>query len=286
MELEMQQKLIRLANEIRIDTLRLCERTNTGHIGSSFSVIEILLVLYSKIVQGRYPDPDRDRVIFSKGHAISALISILTRYGIMDEFLFNTFAINGSRLGHHPHYDPSIGFESNTGSLGHGLSIGTGIAYAAHKQKSHAKTFVILSDGDVNEGSTWEAAAFAAHHKLSNLCMVHDSNKLQALGFTKDILWSEEPVDRWKSFGWDTAVVDGHNVKQLFEAFSSVGINNKPSAIIANTTKGKGVSFMENSLLWHYRVPRGEEYLKALEELSILDHHCSVKIKSPTESQS
>jgi transketolase len=187
----------------------------------------------------------------------------------MPESLFSTFAVNGSRLGHHPHYEPSMGLEANTGSLGHGLSIGTGIAYAAHKQNSPAKTFVILSDGDTNEGSTWEAAAFAAYHKLSNLCIIIDANKLQALGFTKDILWPGEYVDRWKSFGWDVIAVDGHDVNQLAEAFSNIGVHNKPLAIIADTVKGKGVSFMENSLLWHYRPPKGQEYIDAVRELSI-----------------
>jgi transketolase len=269
MKYEKQQELIRLANDIRKDILRICEKTNTGHVGPAFSVVEIILVLYSEIVRGRYPEPDRDRVILSKGHACTALYSTLNRFGMMEESLLSTFATNGSRLGHHPHYEPSIGLEANTGSLGHGLSIGAGLAYAAHKQKSTARTFVILSDGDSNEGSTWEAAAFAAHHRLSNLCIILDANKMQALGFTKDILWPGEYEDRWKSFGWNVKVVDGHDINQLTKSFSRFGIDSKPLAIIANTVKGKGVGFMENSLLWHYRVPKGQEYLDALRELSI-----------------
>ena len=269
MKNEKKQELIRLAKDIRINILRLCEKTNTGHVGSAFSVVEILSVLYSEIVRSKYPDPDRDRVIFSKGHACTALYATLSRFGVMDASLFSSFANIGSRLGHHPHYEPSMGLEANTGSLGHGLSIGAGIAYAAYKQNSSARIFVILSDGETNEGSSWEAAAFAAHHKLSNLCMVLDANKMQAMGFTKDILWPSEYIDRWKSFGWSVIEVDGHDVNQLAEAFSNVGIHNKPLAIIANTVKGKGVSFMENSLLWHYRPPRGEEFISALEELSI-----------------
>lgn len=269
MKQEKQAELKRLARDIRIAILKACEKTNTGHVGSAFSVVEILVVLYSEIVRGRYPDPDRDRVILSKGHASTALYSTLTRCGVMDESLFNTFAVNGSRLGHHPHYEPSMGLEANTGSLGHGLSIGAGLAYAANKQNSPSRTFIILSDGDTNEGSTWEAAAFAAHHKLSNLCMVLDSNKMQALGCTKDILCAGEQSDRWRSFCWDVVEVDGHDSKQLFKAFSKIGIHNKPLAIIADTIKGKGVSFMENSLLWHYRPPKGEEYISAIEELSI-----------------
>ena len=269
MEQEKQAELKRLAKDIRIAILHICEKTNTGHLGSAFSVVEILLVLYSEIVKGRYPDHDRDQVILSKGHACSALYATLTRFGIMDESIFMKFASNGFSLGHHPHYEPSIGLDANTGSLGHGLSIGTGMAYAAHKQKSPARIFVILSDGDTNEGSTWEAAAFAAHHRMTNLCMILDANKMQAMGFTKDILWPGEYMDRWKSFGWDVIAVDGHDVNQLSNALLKIGVHNKPLAIIADTVKGKGVGFMENSLLWHYRQPKGEEYIAALEELSI-----------------
>ena len=261
--------LIQLGKVIRRDVLRLCQETNTGHVGSAFSVVEILLVLYSKIVKGRYPDPDRDRVILGKGHAGHALISTLTMLGIADESIKSGFAINGSRFGHHPHYEPAVGFESNTGSLGHGLSVGAGVAYASRNRKSAGRTFVVLSDGDINEGSTWEAASFAGQHALSNLCIVHDSNKMQALGFTKDILSPGDSIDRWKSFGWEAAAVDGHDVIQLTAAFQEMGAKGKPLAVVANTIKGKGVSFMENSLLWHYRVPKGEEYLKALEELSL-----------------
>ncbi len=268
MEQGKQDRLQKAARDIRINILHLSEKTSTGHVGSAFSVVEILLVLYSEIVRGRYPDPDRDRVILSKGHASAALYSTLRRFGLMDEPLFRTFAVNGSRLGQHPHYEPSAGLEANTGSLGHGLSIGAGVAYAAYKQNSTARTFVVLSDGDTDEGSTWEAAAFAAHHRLSNLCMILDANKMQALGFTKDILWPGEYVDRWKSFGWNVIRVDGHDVNQLSEGFSNIGVGNKPLAIIADTIKGKGVSFMENSLLWHYRAPKGKEYIHALEELS------------------
>jgi transketolase len=257
-----------IARDTRIDILNMCEQTGAGHVGSAFSVVEILLVLYSEVVKGKYPDPDRDRVILGKGHAGTALYSILTRIGKMDELLFKTFSTNGSRLGHHPHYEPSEGLDANTGSLGHGLSIGSGLAYASHKQRSPSRTFVVLSDGDTNEGSTWEAAAFASHHRLSNLCMILDNNKMQAMGFAKDILFPGEHTDRWRSFGWDTIEVDGHDVKQLLEAFTNMGLSGRPLAIIANTIKGKGVSFMENNLLWHYRTPKGAEYFSALEELS------------------
>jgi len=149
------QQLATLAKEVRIDILQLCERTNTGHIGSAFSLIEILLVLYSTVVRGRYPEPGRDRVILGKGHAGHAFVCTLAKFGLIDESLANKFAADGSKLGHHPHYEPAIGFESNTGSLGHGLSVGAGLAYAALNGGSPAKTFVILSDGDINEGSTW-----------------------------------------------------------------------------------------------------------------------------------
>ncbi len=269
MALNKTKDLIELSKNVRLDVLSLCERTGTGHVGSAFSMVEILVVLYAEIVRGSYPDSDRDTVILSKGHACTALYSILVRRGIMRKSFFDEFSLNGSRLGHHPHYEPVEGLEANTGSLGHGLSIGVGMAYAAYKQNSPARTFVILSDGDTNEGSTWEAAAFASHHRLANLCMILDANKIQALGFTKDVFWPGDYADRWKSFGWDVREVDGHDINQLREACSNIGVNKKPLAIIANTIKGKGVSFMENNLLWHYRPPKGDEFFRALEELSI-----------------
>lgn len=264
----MSEEIRRAAADIRIAILRLCQQAHTGHVGSAFSIVEILLALYSEVIKGRYPDPDRDRVILGKGHACTALYSTLFKFGRMDEARLRGYSVNGSRIGHHPHYEPAIGLEANTGSLGHGLSIGAGLAYAARLQDSPSRTFVILSDGDTNEGSTWEAAAFAAHHKLSSLCMILDANEMQALGLTRDILWCGEYVDRWASVGWDVIEVNGHDVGQLTQVLSSLGAREKPLAVIADTVKGQGVTFMENSLLWHYRPPVGDELARAIEQLS------------------
>jgi len=257
-----------LARLIRKDVLDLCERTNTGHVGPAFSIADILASLYTEVLRGAPTDPERDRLILSKGHACSALYSVLWRNGILSQERLSTFAQNGTTLGHHPHFEPDIGLEANTGSLGHGLSIGAGLAYASAIQNSPSRIFVILSDGETNEGSVWEAAAFAAHHQLKNLCMILDANKMQALGNTKDILFPGDHAGRWRSFGWTTEEIDGHDTLELCNAFSKMGRSDGPLAIIANTIKGKGVSFMEGSLLWHYRPPKGKEYRAALKEVS------------------
>ncbi len=255
-----------LARTIRRDVLIMCERTSSGHVGPAFSVADILAVLYSGIVRGRFPEPDRDRVILSKGHACAALYSVLYRTGAMPEDMFLTFAQNGTHLGHHPHYDPASGLEANSGSLGHGLSIGAGLAYGALKQGSTGRIFVIQSDGETNEGSVWEAALFAAHHRLSNLSMILDANGMQAFGQTQDILMPTDHQTRWQAFGWETTEVDGHDHSALFSALCRTGPQ-RPCAVIARTVKGRGVSFMEHQLLWHYRPPAGEEFRSALREL-------------------
>ena len=260
-------RCIALARSIRRKVITMSGATGTGHVGSALSVVDILVVLYEHFVKGQPGDPERDRVIFSKGHASAALYAVLAHRGVLPLERLETFAINGTSLGHHPHYEPGIGLEANTGSLGHGLSIGCGLAYSAKLSGSNARTFVIMSDGETNEGSVWEAAAFAAHHRLSALCMILDANQMQAMGNTRDIL---DPIDhgaKWRAFGWETLDVDGHDMAALAEAISRIGTSEKPLAIIAHTIKGKGVSFMEKSLLWHYRPPKGDEYQAALKEL-------------------
>ncbi len=260
--------LVQFSKTIRMDVLNMCEQTGTGHVGSAFSVADILAVLYSGILQGQPIDPERDRLLLSKGHACAALYSVLYRKGIIPKNVFETYARNGTHLGHHPHFEPAIGLEANMGSLGHGLPIAVGLAFAAHKQKSAARVFVVQSDGETNEGSVWEAALFAAHHKLNQICMTLDANKMQAMGFTKDILLPTDHAVRWQSFGWEVVEVDGHDHRALWETYSRLGTSPKPLAVIAHTIKGKGVSFMENQLLWHYRCPKGNEFHAALQELS------------------
>lgn len=261
------QEMAELGRQIRVDVLKMCERTNTGHVGSAFSVADILAVLYSGIANVVPSQSDRDMVILSKGHACAALYSALWRKGILNDEQFNSFTTNGTLFGHHAPYIPELCLDMNTGSLGQGLSVGAGIALANVKSGCMSHTFVIMSDGETNEGSVWEAANFAAHHGLSNLCMILDANEIQAMGATRDILNPGDHVSRWKAFGWDAVSVDGHSVDELVSAFSRLGQTRQPLAIIARTIKGKGVSFMEKQLLWHYRQPKGEEFESALKEL-------------------
>lgn len=260
-------RLETLARNIRKQILTMSGKTGTGHVGSAFSAVEVLVYLYEHILRGTPDDPERDRFIFSKGHASAALYAILLHRGILPPERFSEFAKDGTTLGHHPHYEPGIGLEANTGSLGHGLSVGCGLAFAARHANSESRTIVMMSDGECNEGSIWEAAAFAGHHKLRNLCMVLDANQMQAMGNTKDIL---DPIDhaaKWKAFGWQVIDVNGHDFSKLSEVFLQFGREEKPFAVIASTIKGKGVSFMERNLLWHYRPPQGEELAAALKEL-------------------
>lgn len=262
----------RLSKKIRRKILEISYRTRSSHIGSSLSVVEILVALYFRVLHinpSNPKNPDRDRFILSKGHACLALYAVLAEKGIISKKDLNSFATNGGVFEHHPSKDISRGIETSTGSLGHGLSVGVGMALAAkHEKKSH-KIYVLLSDGDLNEGSTWEAIMFASHHKLDNLVAIVDYNKLLALGHTKDIINLEPLSQRWSSFGWEVKEIDGHDFRQIFEAFDSIPFSpNQPNVIIAHTIKGKGISFMEDKLLWHYRIPNNEEYNQALKELS------------------
>jgi transketolase len=261
-----------LPSRIRRAVLDLIHRSGSPHIGSSFSCVEILISLYFRIMNvspdGSFDD-NRDRFILSKGHACPALYAVLAQAGFLSEKELKGFATNGGTLEQHPVMDLKRGIEASTGSLGHGLSIGIGMALAAKRDKRSSKVFVLMSDGELNEGSVWEAAMFASHHRLDNLVAIVDYNKIQALGFTKDIVGLEPLSEKWSSFGWATKEIDGHDMDGITETFNKVPFtNNKPSVVIAHTVKGKGVTFMENSLLWHYRAPDDEEYRRALKELS------------------
>lgn len=252
---------------IRRDVIDLCSRTKSPHVGSSLSVVEILAVLYECVMRVDPKNEERDRLILSKGHACPALYAVLGRKGVLPKERLDTFATDGCALGHHPHYEPAIGLEANAGSLGHGLPIGCGLALAARMTGSAARTFVVQSDGECNEGTVWEAAGFAGHHKLNNLCMVLDANGLQAMGPVVDVMDPISHARKWEAFGWEVIEVDGHDTESLRNAFNEVGNTAKPLAVIAKTVKGKGVSFMEHSVLWHYRPPLGEELVAALKEL-------------------
>ena len=249
-------------------------RAGSGHIAPSFSCADILVALYFQILnidKNHLDDINRDRFILSKGHASAALYSILAEKGIIEKQLLDTFCQKGSVLGAHPESHLIPGVDVSTGSLGHGLSFGSGIALAGKIDHKDYRTFVLLSDGECQEGSIWEAAAFAAQHKLDNLVVIVDYNKLQSLGRTNDILSLEPFCDRWKSFGWEVHEVDGHDISQIVDNLQSIPfIKNKPNILVAHTVKGKGVSFMENVPLWHYRIPSTKEEMKiACEELDI-----------------
>ena len=262
----------KIAKEIRRDILNMIHRAKAPHIGSSFSIVEILVALYFRclsISPDRTQDENRDIFILSKGHGCPALYSTLARRGFFSPNALTGFGINGGTLELHPTRDVEAGIEVSTGSLGHGLSIGAGMALAAKYDRSNRRVFTLLSDGETNEGSVWEAAMFAPHHKLDNLIAIVDYNKIQALGRTQEVLNLEPLAGKWHSFGWEVEEIDGHNFEQIVSTAERVPFQQrKPSVIIAHTIKGKGVSFMENELLWHYRCPDEAEYIRALQELS------------------
>jgi transketolase len=266
------QKFQEAAIRVRKTILALIYKTKGPHLGSSFSSVEILVSLYFKFlnVSAKNPqDPKRDRFIFSKGHASPALYAILYESGFLTKEDLDGFAVNGGILEQHPNMDLARGIEVSSGSLGHGLSIGAGMALAGKRNGDNYRVCVLISDGELNEGSIWEAVLFSAQHKLSNLLLIVDYNKMQALGFTKDTIELDPLMAKFEAFGWACVEVDGHNFPSLVGALDEVPFHmEKPSVIIAHTTKGKGVSFMENSLYWHYSCPNEEECALAFDEIS------------------
>lgn len=261
-----------LAYRIRVNAIKMTSRGKSSHIGAVLSVADILAVLYNDVLNIRPNDPkwdERDRFILSKGHAGAGVYAVLAEKGFFPTEILKTHYQNGSNLSGHVSHKGIPGVELSTGSLGHGLSVACGMAMAATMNNKSYRTFVLLSDGECDEGSTWEAVLFAAHHKLNNLITIIDYNKIQSLGTIKDTLNLEPFSSKWESFGWHVESIDGHNhdeIKNVFEKIPDKN-NEKPLCIIANTTKGKGISFMENQVLWHYRSPQGDEFELALTEL-------------------
>jgi transketolase len=262
-----------IAHDVRRHVVEMTHLGKSSHVGSALSVVDILAVLYRDILNVNSLDPkwsNRDRFILSKGHAGAAVYATLAELGFFSIEELKTHYQNGSKLSGHVSHKDIPGVELSTGSLGHGLNVGTGMALAAKMDKADWRTFVVLSDGECDEGSTWEAALFAAHHGLDQLVVVIDYNKIQSLAPVKDTLDLEPFKDKWESFGWYVEEVDGHDHGALRECLNNIPFNNggKPNLVIAHTTKGKGVSFMENKVLWHYRTPQGVEYDLALKELN------------------
>ena len=262
-----------LAWLIRRNGLEMTHLSRGSHIGSIFSVAEIIAVLYSCVlrVDPKNPRmPDRDRLILSKGHAGSAVYSALAESGFFPVEELKEHYANGSRLSGHVSHKGVPGVEVSTGSLGHGLAIGTGLALGAKMDGDSWRTVVVLGDGECDEGAVWESALQAAQFGLDRLVAVVDYNHMQSLDFVDKTLRLEPFESKWKDFGWNAMSCDGHDPEALKNAFDQAWSNagsGKPSVILAHTVKGKGVSFMENNILWHYRTPQGEEYEAALREL-------------------
>ncbi|MEO5358614.1 MAG: transketolase [Nitrospirae bacterium YQR-1] len=245
-----------------------------GHIPASLSIVEILTVLYyggSLRVDARNPrSPERDRFILSKGHACVSLYVTLAGCGFFSEGELVRFGRMGSILGGHPDMCKVPGIEASTGALGHGLPFGVGVALAGKLNRAGFKVFVLLGDGECQEGSVWEAAMFAPHSGLDNLVVIVDYNKMQAMDFIDNIITLEPFADKWRAFNWEVIETDGHDMERLAEIFNSTPITpGKPTLVIAHTIKGKGISYMENVPLWHFRMPNEEEMRIAKAELGL-----------------
>ena len=265
----MSMNTINLAQAVRISSLKMVSSAKASHIGSALSIVDILSVLYGKILNYDKDNEnfsERDRFILSKGHGCVSVYAVLAEVGFFKKEELKTYGENFSDLMNHISHKIK-GVEFSTGALGHGLSFGVGKALNAKITKRKWKTFVLLSDGEMDEGSNWEALMFASHHKLNNLTAIIDYNKLQSLDTVKNTLNLEPLMDKLKSFGCHVIDLDGHNHSELEKAFLA-DTGNSPKVIVANTIKGKGVSFMENKVVWHYRSPSFEDVIKAKGELN------------------
>lgn len=259
-----------IAGDVRVDVLSMIRKAGSGHPGGSFSTVEILIELYFEVMNIRPEEPDwkdRDRFILSKGHACPALYAVLARRGFFPLDELESLRKIDSRLQGHPHMLKLPGLDASTGSLGQGLSIACGLAHAYRLDEKDGKIYCLLGDGELQEGSVWESAMSASHFGLSSLTAIVDRNQIQLDGSVSAIMEIEPLVDKWLSFGWDVIVADGHSFKSLAKAFEHCRETPFPSVIIANTVKGKGVSFMENTFEWHGKCPNEDEYERAIEEL-------------------
>ena len=255
--------------EIRRIVLEQSKRANVGHIGSALSIADILAALYADVLRIADPDdPDRDRFVLSKGHAALALYAALFLKGWLSEQDLQTYCADDSLLGVHPEH-ALRGVDFSTGSLGHGLPMASGAALAARLQGSSRRVFVLLSDAECNEGAVWEAAMFAAHHQLANLLVILDLNGQQALGYTDQVLNLSPMAERWRAFDWDVHEIDGHDAARLTRTIAGLGtLSGPPHAVIARTVFGKGVSYMESQVKWHYLPMSDEQYRQAFDEVT------------------
>jgi transketolase len=263
-----------LALRLRRHVVRMCASGKSAHVGSGLSMADIVAVLYGEVMRLAPADPrwpGRDRFILSKGHAGACVYAALAERGFMPVETLDTHYRNGSALSGHVNHKGVPGVELSTGSLGHGLGVGAGMALQLRRTGGTQRVYVVLSDGECDEGSNWEAILFAAHQRLSNLCAVVDYNKLQSLASVEDTIGLEPFADKWRAFGWSVAEIDGHDHGALKRAFAEAATSDRPTCVLAHTVKGQGVSFMEHQVLWHYRVPAGEELAAALRELGVRD---------------
>ena len=261
------------AQRTRADVLRMIHLAKSSHAGSALSMIDLLTVLYERVLRIDPSRPDwsaRDRFILSKGHACAGLYAVLASRGFFPKDWLNDFYRDGARLAGHVTWNGVPGIEVSTGALGHGLAIGCGMALVGKRDAQDYRVFVLLSDGECDEGSVWESALFAPHHRLDNLIVIIDYNKIQSLAAVNDVLALEPFAAKWRAFGWSVQEIDGHDFDQIESALNQRPVaDGKPTCIIADTIKGKGVDFMENQVLWHYRSPNDQELATALAQLEV-----------------
>lgn len=265
------QDLERKARRLRATCVQMAHDGREGHLNGALSCMDLLVALFYGWMKN-YPDnpkhENRDRFIFSKGHACTAYYAILADRGFIPLKWLTQYAENNSPLPSHPCLHALPVLEWSSGSLGHGLGVATGMSYGLKLNRSHARVVTLLSDGECNEGSTWEGAMFAAAQQLENLLVVVDYNRIQSVGRTDELNGFTSFEEKFKAFGWGTKTIDGHNLVEIIDALDKFPFEyGKPSALIAKTTAGRGVSFMEDQVLWHYRVPSGDDVRQALEEL-------------------
>lgn len=268
------EELQRLASEIRARIIETSHRTSTPHLGSCLSCVDILVAVYFQTLRidpARPQDPDRDRFILSKGHGAAALFQVLALRGFYPVKMLDTYGEDGGIFAEHPPTPDHLpGIEAATGSLGHGMPMGLGMALAARIQNHAYNVIALLSDGECNEGSIWEAAMLAASQKVERLAVIIDFNKWQATGRSEEILALNPLAEKWRAFGWSAYEIDGHDMKTLVSHLSRVPDGSgRPVAIVAHTVKGKGVSFMEDDNNWHYRIPTAEEVVASKKELGV-----------------
>ena len=267
------EALEKLAREIRFRTIRNSHLTGTPHLGSCLSCTDLLVWLYWNVLKlepQKPRSPERDRFILSKGHAAPVLFQVLAERGFYPKEDLENYGHDGSLFGEHPPTPDHLpGIEAATGSLGHGLPMGLGMALAARIQDQKYKVYAILSDGECNEGSVWESALMAAAQKVQNLTIFIDYNKWQATGRSNEVLGLAPLAEKWKAFGWATAEIDGHSFQEMTSALEALSSDPRPKAIICNTVKGKGIAFMEDDNNWHYRIPTADEVMQCAQALGI-----------------